>query len=187
MKKTTRGFTIVELLIVIVVISILAAIVTVAYSGIQDRAYDAKRANALASYVKLLTMYKNEHGAYPVPANSYACLGERSHYPRNEGWSSEGACYGIVVNGSVHPVVSVDNVFNDLLRQYSSNLPDASYKAFDDQGSRFRGAQYYPGGYGTAQIMYLDKETATGQTCAWGGVVYGSVGSGNRQCTIILK
>ena len=35
-----QGFTIVELLIVIVVIAILAAITIVAYTGIQNRAYD---------------------------------------------------------------------------------------------------------------------------------------------------
>ena len=38
MKKTKSGFTIVELLIVIVVIGILAAITIVAYNGIQSRA-----------------------------------------------------------------------------------------------------------------------------------------------------
>lgn len=38
MKKTTSGFTIVELLIVIVIIGILAALVIVAYNGIQLRA-----------------------------------------------------------------------------------------------------------------------------------------------------
>lgn len=42
MRSSTRGFTIVELLIVIVVIAILAAITIVAYSGIQSRAYTSK-------------------------------------------------------------------------------------------------------------------------------------------------
>ncbi|MDN5275377.1 MAG: Fimbrial protein [Candidatus Saccharibacteria bacterium] len=37
-KQTSKGFTIVELLIVIVVIGILAAITIVAYNGIQNRA-----------------------------------------------------------------------------------------------------------------------------------------------------
>jgi len=40
-NKTNHGFTIVELLIVVVVIAILAAITIVAYNGIQNRAYDA--------------------------------------------------------------------------------------------------------------------------------------------------
>ena len=42
MKRSQGGFTIVELLIVIVVIAILAAITTVAFNGVQDRARSAK-------------------------------------------------------------------------------------------------------------------------------------------------
>lgn len=42
MFKNKNGFTIVELLIVIVVIGILAAITIVAYNGIQNRAQDTK-------------------------------------------------------------------------------------------------------------------------------------------------
>jgi len=43
MKKSVSGFTLVEVLIVITVIAILAAIGIVSYSGIQDRARDSKR------------------------------------------------------------------------------------------------------------------------------------------------
>src|SRR5690606_32811231 len=60
-----RGFTIVELLIVIVVIGILAAISLVAYSNIQARARDTSRSNAVASIQKALEAYKVQHGVYP--------------------------------------------------------------------------------------------------------------------------
>lgn len=49
MKKSTSGFTIVELLVVIVVIGILAAITIVAYNGIQKRAAAAAQRTELRS------------------------------------------------------------------------------------------------------------------------------------------
>jgi len=52
MRKPQAGFTIVELLIVIVVIAILAAISIVAYNGIQNRTYDAAVINDLANIKK---------------------------------------------------------------------------------------------------------------------------------------
>lgn len=54
MKKTRAGFTIVELLIVIVVIAILAAITVVAYSGIQERARNAKLSADMAQLEKAI-------------------------------------------------------------------------------------------------------------------------------------
>ena len=61
------GFTIVELLIVIVVIAILAAISVVAYTGIQQRARDSKRANDIAQIKKALLAYDALHGGIVRP------------------------------------------------------------------------------------------------------------------------
>ncbi len=60
-----RGFTIVELLIVIVVIGILAAIVIVAYNGAQGRARDSQRLSDVETIRKALEIYKINNGAYP--------------------------------------------------------------------------------------------------------------------------
>ena len=49
-----RGFTIVELLIVIVVIAILAAISIVAYNGIQQRAQVSRRESDASNYLKAI-------------------------------------------------------------------------------------------------------------------------------------
>lgn len=53
-KYKQSGFTIVELLIVIVVIAILAAIVVVAYNGVQSRARDSKIQNDIAQIQKAI-------------------------------------------------------------------------------------------------------------------------------------
>ena len=71
-RRQITGFTIVELLIVIVVIAILAAITVVAYNGIQQRSNNAKTMNAVEAYVKAIGMYKAENGTHP---NAESCLG----------------------------------------------------------------------------------------------------------------
>lgn len=57
-SRHTPGFTIVELLIVIVVIGILAAITIVAYNGIQERARVSNLTSALSQAAKKLTVYQ---------------------------------------------------------------------------------------------------------------------------------
>ncbi len=64
--KTSKGFTIVELLIVIVVIAILAAISIVAYTGIQNRARNSaalELANQVATKVRA---YNAISGSWPT-------------------------------------------------------------------------------------------------------------------------
>ncbi len=61
-----KGFTIVELLIVIVVIGVLAAVTIVAYNGIQTRARQAKMQQDISSVRKLVEAYNVENGQYPV-------------------------------------------------------------------------------------------------------------------------
>lgn len=68
MYMHSRGFTIVELLIVIVVIAILAAITIVAYTGIQDRAKSSSETAALSQWKKESELYKVENNI-ECPAN----------------------------------------------------------------------------------------------------------------------
>lgn len=115
-KKHT-GFTIVELLIVIVVIAILAAITIVAYSGIQQRAESSSAQSALSQVAKKITTYAVENNdTYPnnldsigvdtsefqyyTTGSSYCLMrtsGTETYFQTNA-WPSpsRGTCYGLV-------------------------------------------------------------------------------------------
>jgi prepilin-type N-terminal cleavage/methylation domain-containing protein len=65
LKKRNQGFTIVELLIVIVVIGILALLVITTYSGIQQKARNSKRQTDLSSIQTQLEAFYQNYGYYP--------------------------------------------------------------------------------------------------------------------------
>lgn len=68
--KQQSGFTIVELLIVIVVIAILAAISIVAYNGIQNRTYDSSIQNDLRQTYNKIQLYRVDNSGSNPPATS---------------------------------------------------------------------------------------------------------------------
>ena len=69
-KQHNHGFTIVELLIVIVVIGILAAITIVAYNGVQNRAKNSLRKSDIAAITKALELYYIDNGRFPAGSGS---------------------------------------------------------------------------------------------------------------------
>ena len=83
-RSVGSGFTIVELLVVIVVIGILAAISVVSYNGIAQKAKTTALQSDLTNAKKTLQMYQVENGSYPTgivkdtgcptPADTKYCL-----------------------------------------------------------------------------------------------------------------
>lgn len=65
-KKASSGFTIVELLIVIVVIGILAALVVTTYNGIQQKARDTERKTDINAIHSQVEAYQAQNGKYPT-------------------------------------------------------------------------------------------------------------------------
>ena len=69
MRSKQSGFTIVELLIVIIVIGILSALSIVAYTTLQTRSRTAVITNSLSQAKTKLEVYKVEQGTYPTTGN----------------------------------------------------------------------------------------------------------------------
>lgn len=95
MKKSghsSQGFTIVELLIVVVVIAILAAITIAAYNGIQNRAKAAAVQSAVSQAVKKVQSYAALNSdSYPANASDAGLV------------NSDGLVFEVASNNSVSP------------------------------------------------------------------------------------
>ena len=65
-KNKVKGFTLVELLIVIVVIAILAAISIVAYNGVTNKARDDERATDARNIVNAAASYNADNDKWPT-------------------------------------------------------------------------------------------------------------------------
>ena len=93
--RLNDGFTIVELLIVIVVIAILTAVSTVAYAGIQQRATASKAASTATQIYKGFEAYYTLEGHYPLNADldsgREGCIGKISDFPSRDGFGA-GEC-----------------------------------------------------------------------------------------------
>lgn len=62
--KLTNGFTLIELMIVVVILGILAAIAYPAYTGYQERAKRVEAQTTMLDIAQQLTSYKVAHGDY---------------------------------------------------------------------------------------------------------------------------
>ncbi len=123
-RQSKAGFTIVELLIVISAIAILATIVVVAYSGVQQRASDTKTATGVKHFQEALESYNAMNGSYP-PTSGSVCLGT--------GYSG-GKCWAASVNEST--------TFMDALKPYGDSLPKL------EQGVYLKGGLFSPASNG---------------------------------------
>jgi prepilin-type N-terminal cleavage/methylation domain-containing protein len=170
-SKKQKGFTIVELLIVVVVIAILAAISIVSYNGITTRAQNAKIVSTVRQYINIIELYKSDTNEYPNVGADYICL--PGTYPATSQFQADSCEYdGVMVIN--YTSINFSNDLGVMLRTVQPNLPDASYGVTitdylpSRTNERARGIVYSnDGGW---QIRYHLKGTTT---CPIGTPDYG--------------
>lgn len=131
MNKKQTGFTIVELLIVIVVIGILAAITIVAYNGIQQRANNTTRVTAAQQAIKLVQAYYAYNGSYPHPGSTCLTVVCTNFAGDNETTSNASLLTNIKTMGNPPVSVKQAGIYNGLW--YNIRATGATY---DGDGSR---------------------------------------------------
>ncbi len=108
-RTKQKGFTIVELLIVIVIIGILAAIVIVAYNGITNQANDTAVQNDLASAAKAFELYRVDTGSYPDSLSDLNSMQPKYPIKASKQAYVEGAAYNFAycwVGGSSYALAA---------------------------------------------------------------------------------
>lgn len=141
MRHKQKGFTIVELLIVIVVIGILAAITIVAYNGIQSRANNQKTISAVSAYTKAFLQYAAENGVYPPSRSPLPCLGT-----------------GYTCDGTTDGSVSTAALLADL-RPYMTSTPQPSTTARAGGIPGRAGALYAGSTDADRYILFIQEST----------------------------
>ncbi len=148
-KSAENGFTIVELLIVIVVIAILAAITVVAYNGIQTRAENTKTIQAVSQYVKAIHSYAAIKGIYPIEA-AFPCLGlVGTTCARMSGTST--TCTAASGDGGTSTTTGFDTSIKEVI---SGVMPQPSSQTMSCSGNTYGGAYYRPSTGTSAQLVY---------------------------------
>ena len=156
-KNLQKGFTIVELLIVVVVIGILAAIVTVAYTGISRNARDVSVQSDLKNFSKVVELYRVENSAYPTFAQLAAYGGVKVNKAQYEAGASNNLYYCISTDGSRFVVGATAE----------SSRQGYTYDSVDglQYNAVIWGATTCPGTDGTPGLPYTGAGIQVG--CAW--------------------
>lgn len=123
--QRNAGFTIVELLVVIVVIGVLASISLVSYAKVKESADEAAIISHVKQYASIFERYIVENRVPPV--SNWRCLGDAKTLPA-VGQYDEGYCFSPSNGGAPGDSSPADPALMDILRTYNNgSLPGSSF------------------------------------------------------------
>lgn len=123
--RAQNGFTIVELLVVIVIISILATVTAVAYNGIRQHTEAAAVISSVNQYAKIMEMYIIDNGR--APAANWRCLGDATTLPATNGYAAN-FCFKPTNSGTdTTDFAPADPTLMAALKAENASLPTANF------------------------------------------------------------
>lgn len=74
--RRERGFTLIEMLVVVAIMAILTSVASVNFIGTRQRGRDSQRKSNLRQIQSALELYRADQGVYPATASFPACNGQ---------------------------------------------------------------------------------------------------------------
>lgn len=188
LKDKRHGFTIVELLIVIVVIAILAAITIVTFNGISQRAQNTKTHSATVAWAKAIHAYRLANSGGWPPGSDWVCLGSGYKWGPSEVAAQGASPNNTQCSNHTSSTIFIEKSnFNTAMSEYVGNTfpTPAMTTAIDTDSSWRRGIMFTAyGGSGTSvsfRVVY-GGDVSTCPAVALTTVASRTIIGGNTYC-----
>ncbi len=163
-----RGFTLLELMIVVTIIGVLSAVVLASLRASQEGGRNAARVSQIKEYIKAFELYRSDLGVYPThplsnpPLTSVMCLGT---YSDNRCWNN-----GTGVTARPATIAALIN------SNYMKRIPAAETERFGVTGTTwYEGMTYRHQSNGRAYTIQYFME-GNNEPCELPGAAGSNVG-----------
>lgn len=151
--KRNRGFTLVEIMIVVIIIAVLSSVIIVLYKNTQERANAAKASHMARVYAGVFKLYAQDKHQFPAATGVYGyndiCLGYPSEFPAASGTFNAGDCIynsnpSSSAGGDGHYRSAAWQPFMDAMRSYTGQVSNSTLIPVKVMTETWRGMPYTP-------------------------------------------